>query len=95
MDVVLHLDTRAAAAGDDLTATVDYGRVAVAVAGIVAGPPVQLIETVADRVAAWCLEQPGVVAADVVVHKPHAPVHGRFDDISVSVRRRRDGVDPR
>jgi dihydroneopterin aldolase len=92
LDVVLHLDTRAAAAGDDLTATVDYGQVAVAVAGIVAGPPVQLIETLAERVALWCLEQPRVVVVDVVVHKPHAPVHGEFDDISVAVRRHRDGT---
>ncbi len=87
VDVVVHLDTRPAAAGDALGDTVDYGRLAVAVADIVRGDPVDLIETLAARVAAACLEDARVAAADVTVHKPSAPVPESFTDIAVTIRR--------
>jgi dihydroneopterin aldolase len=87
IDVVLHLDTRAAAAGDDLSATVDYGTLAEQVAAVVGGEPVDLIETLAQRIADVAL-RPGVEqAVDVAVHKPQAPVTVPFDDVVVRVRR--------
>ena len=86
-DVTLHLDTRAAAAGDDLTLTVDYGALAKRVVGVIAGEPVALLETLAQRIADVALDWPGVVVADVVVHKPQAPLGVAFDDVSVSIRR--------
>lgn len=87
VDVVLHLDIRAAAAVDDLTLTVDYGGLAERVAAVVSGEPFLLIETLAERIAQVALEPQPVVAADVVVHKPEAPVTVPFEDVSVSVRR--------
>jgi dihydroneopterin aldolase len=87
VDVVLHLDTRAAAAGDDLSATVDYGTLAEQVAAVVGGEPVDLIETLAQRVADVALQAASVSAVDVAVHKPEAPVTVPFDDVVVSVRR--------
>ena len=86
-DVVLHLDTRRAAAGDDLTHTVDYGLVARQVHAVLAGEPAALIETVAERIAATVLAQPAVRAVDVVVHKPRAPIDVPFDDVVVAIRR--------
>jgi len=88
-DVVLHLDTRRAAAGDDLTRTVDYGVVARRVHAVLAGEPVALIETVAERIAATVLASPGVHTVDVTVHKPRAPLDVPFHDVSVSIRRDR------
>ena len=88
-DVVLHLDTRRAAAGDDLTRTIDYGVVARRVHAVLAGEPVALIETVAERIAATVLADPGVHTVDVTVHKPQAPVEVPFGDVSVSIRRDR------
>jgi dihydroneopterin aldolase/2-amino-4-hydroxy-6-hydroxymethyldihydropteridine diphosphokinase len=90
VDVVLHLDTREAAAGDDLTRTVHYGELATAVADDVRGEPVDLIETLATRIARRCLAGPRVVAADVAVHKPQAPITEEFADVVVAVRRYRD-----
>ena len=90
VDAVLWLDAAAAAAADDLSLTADYGAVADRLAGIVAGPPVQLIETLADRLAAACLADDVVKEAEVTVHKPHAPVQQRFADIAVTVRRSRE-----
>ena len=89
IDVVLETDVRAAAATDDLAASVDYSIVAKQVAAIVAGDPVDLIETLAERIAAVCLAHPGVTAVEVTVHKPSAPIAIPFDDIEVTVRRER------
>src|SRR5258708_29016498 len=55
VDAVLWVDTRAAAAADDLALTVDYGSVAARLAAIVSGEPVALIETLAAPLAAACL----------------------------------------
>lgn len=88
-DVVLHLDTRPAAAGDDLEDTVSYAVVAEDVVAVLAGSPADLIETVAERVAAVALRHPAVVAVDVAVHKPQAPIVVPFDDVEVVVRRDR------
>jgi dihydroneopterin aldolase len=89
VDVVLHVDTRAAAAADDLAETVDYGAVAVAVSDVVTGDPVDLIETLAARVADACLAAARVDAVDVAVHKPQAPIPVPFADVVVRVHRRR------
>lgn len=86
VDLVLHLDTRSAAAADDLAMTVDYGTLAERVAGIVAGEAFDLIETLANRIAEDALTE-SVTAVDVSVHKPEAPVAVPFDDVVVTVRR--------
>lgn len=88
-DVVVHLDTRRAAARDDLTYSVDYGRLAQEVHAVLAGDPVDLIETVAERIAATVLAHPGVLAVDVAVHKPQAPITVPFGDVVVEVHRDR------
>lgn len=89
VDVVLHLDTRAAAAVDDLAAAVDYGTVAAAVARVVSGERHDLIETVAQRVADTCLVDERVQLVDVAVHKPQAPLDVAFGDVVVRIRRGR------
>ncbi len=89
VDVVLHTDVTAAAATDDLSKTADYGVLAGTVAEIVRGEPVDLIETLAERIALACLEPVGVFAADVAVHKPQAPITESFADVVVALRRER------
>ena len=89
VDAVLWLDTTPAATRDDLSLTADYSGVAGRLAEIVAGPPVALIETLADRLAAACLAEPLVREAEITVHKPHAPVELDLADISVTIRRSR------
>ncbi|WP_245612674.1 dihydroneopterin aldolase, partial [Actinotalea ferrariae] len=88
-DVVLHVDTRPAARADALDLTVDYGAVATDVAAVLSGDPVDLIETVAERVAAVVLEHEGVTAVDVVLHKPQAPIPVPFSDVTVEIHRDR------
>ena len=87
VDVALSVDTRAAAASDALDDTVDYGTLASRLAEVVAGEPVDLIETLASRLAAVCLQDRRVISAEVTVHKPSAPIPLAFTDVSVTVVR--------
>ncbi|WP_242907901.1 dihydroneopterin aldolase [Actinomadura terrae] len=89
VDVVLGLDTRPAAEGDDLSRTVDYGSLADRLVAAVENDPVNLIETLAERLAKICLEDATVVDAEVTVHKPSAPVPHPFTDVAVKIRRSR------
>lgn len=89
VDVVLTLDTRPAAASDDVADTVDYGALAQELAAVVAGPPVNLLETLAAQLADTCLRHQRVVEVEVTVHKPHAPIPLTFADVAVTVTRRR------
>jgi dihydroneopterin aldolase len=89
VDARLWLDAAPAAATDDLKLTADYAGLAGRLADIVAGPPVALIETLAERLAAACLADPVVAAAEITVHKPEAPVSANVADISVTIRRSR------
>lgn len=89
VDVVLELDLSVAADSDSVTDTVHYGELADRLAAIVAGEPVNLIETLAGRLANACLVDRRVDAATVTVHKPQAPIAHAFADVSVTLRRER------
>lgn len=89
VDVVLEVSTSAAAASDELRDTVDYGDLAQRLAAVVSGEPVNLIETLANRLAAACLVDGRVTAATVTVHKPQAPIPLTFTDVAVTIRRER------
>lgn len=87
VDVQLTVDTRPAAADDDLSATVDYAELADGLAGVVAGEPVNLLETLAARLAEVCLRDERVISAQVTVRKPAAPLPHAFTDVAVTVVR--------
>ncbi|KRV48938.1 diguanylate cyclase [Wenjunlia vitaminophila] len=89
VDLVLGLDTRPAAAADDLRQTVHYGVVAEQVVEVVRGEPVDLIETLAERIAQVCLKHDVVREVEVTVHKPQAPITVPFDDVTITITRRR------
>jgi dihydroneopterin aldolase len=87
VDVVLTLDLTEAAARDDLGATVHYGHLAREVVAAIEGPPVDLIETLAEHIADLALRRDRVRTATVTVHKPEAPIAVPFGDVAVSVER--------
>ena len=89
VDVTLEVDTSAAAASDDVADTVHYGELAARITAAVEGEPVNLIETLAQRIADVCLAEPRVDAVEVTVHKPEAPVGVPFTDVAVTIVRRR------
>jgi dihydroneopterin aldolase len=89
IDLVLFLDTREAARTDDLRETVDYGSLVARVKQAIESDPVDLIETLADRLAAICLDDPRVHRTEVTVHKPDAPIEATFTDVALTITRSR------
>lgn len=91
VDMELSLDLQSAGLSDDLEQTVDYSEAHRRAKEIVEGPPVNLTETVAERIAGAVLEDhPTVEAVRVKVTKPNV----RLGDTvlagsAVEIRRRR------
>ena len=77
VDVEMRLNLRRAGVSDDLTETVDYREVHRRVREVVEGEPFDLIEAVAERIAASVLEShPGIEAVRVKVTKPDVRLEG-------------------
>ncbi|WP_221585071.1 dihydroneopterin aldolase [Microbacterium sp. G2-8] len=89
IDLRLSLDTTRAAETDDVADTVHYGELAEKVVAVIEGEPVDLIETLAHRIADVVLCDDRISFLTVTVHKPHAPIPAQFRDVSVSVHRGR------
>lgn len=89
VDVVLTIDLGPAAASDDVADTVHYGELAQQVVSAVGRDPVDLVETLAQRVADIALSYASVEEVEVTVHKPEAPVGVPFDDVAVTIVRSR------
>ncbi|MEX5720819.1 dihydroneopterin aldolase [Geodermatophilus maliterrae] len=87
VDAVLEVDTAPAAGTDDLALTVNYAELAQRLHAVLTGEPVDLLETLCQRLADVCLADPLVQAAEITVHKPHAELGVPFDDVTVTIRR--------
>lgn len=90
-DVTLGLSTVRAALSDDVTDTVHYGELADTIAAILAGEPVNLLETLAQRIVDAAFSYDLVQTVSVTLHKPQAPITVAFDDVSVTIRRTKSG----
>ncbi|MBC9956394.1 2-amino-4-hydroxy-6-hydroxymethyldihydropteridine diphosphokinase [Yimella sp. cx-51] len=94
-DIAFDIDLRRAGETDDLTASVSYADVAQAAEAILRSEPVDLIETLAERIAASTLAFEGVESVEVTIRKPQAPAGVPFHDPllggpAVTVRRYHD-----
>lgn len=87
VDVELEADLRPAGQGDDLTRTVDYRGVYDTVRAVVEGPPRQLLEAVAEEIAARLLMMKRVKAVTVRVRKPQVKLPGPLDYSAVEIHR--------
>ena len=56
---------------------------------VIEGPPVDLIETLAEALAERCLRFAGVRAVELTLHKPQAPITVPFEDVAVRIVRHR------
>jgi len=92
VDIELRLDLQPAGLSDDLTQTVDYSEVHRQAKEIVEGPPVSLIETLAERIASTVLKDfSAVEAVDVKVVKPNVRLDGTvLAGSAVEIVRHRD-----
>ena len=87
VDITLWLELSAAVASDDIADTVHYGQLAQLAAGIISGPPRDLIEAVAGEIADEVMRVYPVHAVEVTLHKPSAPIPLDFGDVAVTIRR--------
>lgn len=77
---------------DDLNHTVHYGDLAKALVEAAKNHPVDLLETLAQRLLDLTLNFGGgslsglVKKAKVTVHKPNAPIPYDFEDVSVTIK---------
>ena len=90
VDLTLGIDTAPAAGTDDLRDTVDYGSLVASVKTAVENDPVDLIESLAQRIADVCLLDARVEWARVTVHKPDAPIDATFTDVALTITRKRE-----
>lgn len=94
VDAAVHLGVVPAARGDALGRTVNYAEIAQSITEVVQGPSLDLVETLAERIAAAILAtQPLVRAVEVTVHKPTAPIGLPFQDVAVRIRREAPAVE--
>lgn len=89
VDVTISANLQPAAATDALDLTINYSDVASQVEAIMKSEPVDLIETLAERICAAVLEHPLANAVEVTIHKPKAPLSVTFHDVSVTLVRHR------
>lgn len=90
VDIVVWADLSAAAESDDLADTIDYGGLAALAERIVGGEPHDLLEKVSALVAEAVLDgDERVLATEVTIHKPQAPIDAVFADVAVVARRSR------
>lgn len=91
VDVVLGTDVAEAARTDDVGHTVHYGHLSQRLVAAVEGEPVDLVETLAERLAGVCLAEERVREVEVTVHKPDAPIPHEFTDVTVTILRKARG----
>jgi len=78
-----------ATSSDDLANTLSYADLADALVADAKQNPVDLLETLAQRLLAVTFGFPGVGKASITVHKPNAPLNHKFADVSVTVKGKR------
>jgi D-erythro-7,8-dihydroneopterin triphosphate epimerase len=72
INLILWTDLKAAAASDRIEDTVDYAALKKRIIILIEGSQYHLAETLADRIASLCLEQPAVQQVQVTLEKPTA-----------------------
>ncbi|WP_309397986.1 dihydroneopterin aldolase [Cerasicoccus maritimus] len=92
VDLALGLNLRKAGLSDDLNDSVNYALVFETVRKVVEEETHNLIERVAEHIAAQVMEAfPPVQQVDVEIKKPNAPIAGNFREVAVAISRMRSG----
>jgi dihydroneopterin aldolase len=91
IDASIWVDGDKAAFSDDLNHTAHYGDLAKGLVELTKNNPVDLLETLAQRLLDYALNFGGgkVLKAKITVHKPGAPIPYEFEDVSITVKAKR------
>lgn len=87
IDILLGHDSLKAGRSDDFADAVDYRGIKKRVFTMVEQSEFFLVEALAEAIADICLENPGVIEAQVTVHKPSALRFARTVGIRITRRR--------
>ena len=87
VDLEFHIDVRKPAQTDSIRDTIDYGKVAAAVAEVCASQPFHLIETIAERIAARVLADFPTTGTRVLLRKISPVASPRVDYVSIEIVR--------
>lgn len=87
VDVEITLADTAASRSDALEETIDYATLSDAIAEILAGPPVALLERLAGMIADRVLAEPPASEVVVTVRKPHVAIPHTVVEAAVTLRR--------
>jgi len=92
IDLELTTDLARAAVSDKVVDTVSYASIVEAVTRAFTAKSYRLVEAAAGAVADEVLSTfPRIASVRVTVHKPHAPIAAIFNDVGVTIlRKRRD-----
>ena len=85
--VTMHADLRWACKSDRLRDSVDYKRIKLQILALAESAAFNLIERLADRVAAIALRDPLVERVDVVAQKPGALRFARCSEVEITRER--------
>jgi dihydroneopterin aldolase len=91
VDLTALLDLQKAGQTDKLEYSVNYAELYRICKEIVEGAPVQLIETLAERIADVILHEFQIVSEVIVkVIKPDPPIPGHYQSVAIEITRRRE-----
>jgi len=92
IDLELATDLARAAVSDKVADTVSYASIVEAVTRAFTARSYRLVEAAAGAVADEVLSTfPRIASVRVTVHKPHAPIAAIFNDVGVTILRKRRG----
>ncbi|MGL4623723.1 MAG: dihydroneopterin aldolase [Culicoidibacterales bacterium] len=90
IDAYLETTTQKAGLTDELTYSTHYGEVFETIQDVVENERFQLLEALAEQIAAQVLANyPLIEAVTIKVNKPHAPIRGNFKNVGVKIYRER------
>jgi dihydroneopterin aldolase len=90
VDIELECDLERAGETDALDDTVDYVAIYNAAKEVMEGEPAKLLESLAQRIADFALQDEKVESAWVRIRKPHVAIPGVLDYLGVEITRTRD-----
>ena len=94
VDIELECDLTEAGQTDALADTIDYVSLYEAARDVMEGEPAQLLESLAQRIADFALQDERVESAWVRIRKPHVAMPGPLESLGVEITREREGIEP-